>query len=44
MSIELQFQPILEQWPMLLAGAGLTIVLTVVATLIGMIVAIGCAW
>lgn len=44
MSIELQFQPILEQWPMLLAGTGLTIVLTVVATLIGMIVAIGCAW
>lgn len=44
MQIELQFLPILEQWPMLLKGAALTVGLSLVATVIGMCVAVLCAW
>ncbi|MFA9438571.1 amino acid ABC transporter permease [Uliginosibacterium sp. sgz301328] len=44
MHIELQFLPILVQWPMLLRGAALTVGLTAVATVVGMLVAVLCAW
>ncbi|KAF7597679.1 MAG: polar amino acid ABC transporter permease [Candidatus Dactylopiibacterium carminicum] len=42
--IELQFLPILEQWPMLLKGAALTVGLTALTTLAGITLAIACAW
>lgn len=44
MAIELQFLPILEQWPMLLKGAALTITLTAEATIVGMAIAVLFAW
>lgn len=42
--ISLDFTPVLAQWPMLLRGLGLTIVLTALSALCGMLVGIGCAW
>ena len=42
--ITLDFTPVLAQWPMLLRGLGLTIVLTALSALCGMLLAIGCAW
>lgn len=36
--------PILEQWPALLKGAALTVGLTALATIVGMALAITCAW
>ena len=44
MAIELQFTPILEQWPMLLKGAALTVGLTVESALIGGLFAVIFAW
>lgn len=44
MAIELQFMPILEQWPALLKGAALTIALTAVATIVGLALGVACAW
>ena len=44
MAIEFQFLPILEQWPMLLKGAALTITLTAEATIVGMAIAVLFAW
>jgi polar amino acid transport system permease protein len=44
MAIELQFMPILEQWPALLKGAALTVGLTAAATFIGTLLAVSCAW
>jgi polar amino acid transport system permease protein len=44
MLVELQFWPIIQQWPMLLKGAALTIGLTAVATVFGMLVGVACAW
>lgn len=44
MAIELQFTPILEQWPMLLKGAALTVGLTVESALVGGLFAVIFAW
>ena len=44
MAIELQFTPILEQWPMLLKGAALTVGLTAESALIGGFFAVIFAW
>lgn len=44
MQVELQFMPILVQWPMLLKGAALTIGLTAAATICGLSLAVACAW
>jgi len=44
MTIELQFWPILVQWPLLLSGAAVTVALTGVATLFGMLIGVLCAW
>ncbi|MFT4173522.1 MAG: amino acid ABC transporter permease [Rhodocyclaceae bacterium] len=44
MHFELQFAPILVQWPMLLKGAALTIGLTAIATACGVLLAILFAW
>lgn len=44
MAIELQFTPILEQWPMLLKGAALTVGLTVESALVGGFFAVIFAW
>jgi polar amino acid transport system permease protein len=44
MRIELDFMAVLSQWPLLLKGVGWTLYLTSVATLIGMITGITCAW
>jgi polar amino acid transport system permease protein len=42
--IELDFLAVLSQWPLLLKGIGWTLALTVVSTLIGVAVGVGCAW
>ena len=42
--IELQFSPILAQWPMLLKGAALTVALTAIAALCGVLIGVFCAW
>ena len=44
MAIELQFTPILEQWPMLLKGAALTVGLTAESAIVGGILAVIFAW
>ena len=44
MMIELQFWPILVQWPMLLKGAAFTIGLTGAAAVFGMLIGVLCAW
>ena len=44
MAIELQFTQILEQWPMLLKGAALTVGLTVESALVGGLFAVIFAW
>ncbi len=44
MAIELQFTPILEQWPMLLKGAALTIALTAESAIVGVLIAVIFAW
>lgn len=44
MTIELQFGPILAQWPMLLKGAALTVALTGVAAVFGVLIGVLCAW
>jgi len=44
MSIQLDFVAVLTEWPMLLKGAGITIALTAVSALVGMVVGVACAW
>lgn len=44
MRIALDFWPILAQWPLLLVGAAWTLGLTAIATLLGGIIGIACAW
>ncbi len=44
MRIALDFQAVLAQWPLLLKGVGWTLALTAVATVIGLVVGIACAW
>lgn len=44
MTVELDFMAVLRDWPMLLVGVGWTLGLTFVATVIGLVVAIACAW
>ena len=44
MRITLDFMAVLSQWPLLLKGVVWTIGLTIVATVIGMIVGVLCAW
>lgn len=43
MGIELDFEPVLSRWPMLLAGAGLTLELAALATVFGMVIGTLCA-
>lgn len=44
MTVELDFLAVLSDWPMLLVGVGWTLGLTLIATVIGLLVAIACAW
>ena len=44
MRIQLDFAPVLEEWPSLLGGVGWTLALTLAAVLVGMLLGIGCAW
>ena len=44
MTIEFDFFAVLKDWPMLLKGAGITIALTAVSALVGMVVGVACAW
>ena len=42
--IEFNFGTVLEQWPMLLRGLGLTVLLTVFSAVLGTLVGTACAW
>jgi polar amino acid transport system permease protein len=42
--IEFNFGTVLEQWPMLLRGLGLTVELTVISAVLGSLVGTACAW
>ena len=42
--IEFNFAVVLAQWPMLLRGLGLTVVLTAVSAVLGVVVGTACAW
>lgn len=44
MRIQLDFLAVLAQWPLLLAGLVWTLGLTAVATVIGVVVGVACAW
>lgn len=44
MNIKLEFLPVLEEWPLLLKGVLGTLELTFMGVVIGMIVAVLCAW
>lgn len=44
MRIELDFAAILSQWPLLLTGLAWTVGLTAIATVLGLLVAVLCAW
>jgi polar amino acid transport system permease protein len=44
MRIEFDFSAVLSQWPLLLQGVGWTVALTAVGTLLGLFVAVLCAW
>ncbi|MET0258867.1 MAG: amino acid ABC transporter permease [Methylobacterium sp.] len=44
MSVQLDFWPVLVQWPLLVRGAALTLALTAVATMLGSLIALSCAW
>ncbi len=42
--IEFDFAVVLAQWPMLLRGLGLTVVLTVISAVLGALLGTACAW
>lgn len=42
--IEFNFLTVLEQWPMLLRGLGLTVALTAISAVLGVVVGTACAW
>ena len=42
--IEFNFAVVLAQWPMLLRGLGLTVALTAVSAVLGVVVGTACAW
>jgi polar amino acid transport system permease protein len=42
--IELDFGAVLEQWPLLVHGALLTLALTAISTIVGIALGIACAW
>jgi polar amino acid transport system permease protein len=42
--IEFNFGTVLEQWPMLLRGLGLTVLLTVFSAVLGSLLGTACAW
>ena len=44
MRIQFDFLAVLAQWPLLLKGVGWTLLLTLLATLIGAVLGIACAW
>lgn len=44
MRIDLDFAAVLSQWPLLLQGLAWTVGLTAIATVLGLIVAVLCAW
>ncbi|MBY0258367.1 amino acid ABC transporter permease [Methylobacterium sp.] len=44
MPLQLDFASVLDQWPLLLRGAAWTIGLTAVATLLGGVIGVLCAW
>ena len=44
MNIQFDFLAVLADWPMLLKGAGITVALTAVSALVGMVMGVACAW
>lgn len=44
MNIQLDFGAVLSQWPLLVKGVGWTLALTAIATVIGLVVGVACAW
>ena len=44
MNYQFQFDAVFAAWPLLLKGTWITIQLSLVATLLGLVVAIFCAW
>ncbi|WP_397409337.1 amino acid ABC transporter permease [Polaromonas sp.] len=42
--IEFNFVTVLEQWPMLLRGLGLTVALTAISAVLGVVLGTACAW
>ena len=44
MRIELDFAAVLSQWPLLAKGVALTLALTAISTVLGLLLGVGCAW
>ena len=44
MRIELDFAAVLSQWPLLAKGAAITLLLTAIAAVLGLLLGVGCAW
>jgi polar amino acid transport system permease protein len=44
MKVELDFLAVLSQWPLLVKGVAWTLALTVIASVIGVLLGIACAW
>ena len=44
MAIELDFAAVLTEWPLLVKGVALTLGLTAVSAVLGVLLGIGCAW
>ena len=44
MRIELDFGAVLSQWPLLAKGAGLTLLLTAISAVLGLLLGVACAW
>ena len=44
MRVELDFAAVLSQWPLLAKGVALTLALTAISTVLGLLLGVGCAW
>ena len=44
MRIELDFAAVLSQWPLLAKGAAITLLLTAIAAVLGLLLGVACAW
>ncbi|KGT92855.1 polar amino acid ABC transporter permease [Erwinia typographi] len=42
--IQLDFASVLTEWPSLLSGAGITLLMTLIATVLGLLLGIACGW